>query len=223
VTSSIRSLVWTLRRPRRDDGPDRMHYQKRRENRYMLHGFETYNPENAMEIKKCPPGVAKGAHLQRWQFDHDSVGEEPVHRRRAARLAQGRAPAGGSGCPSHSAAPSGACQSTRTRSHNGRAPWNVSQPGLQSGPAAGRKRKYLPHEGRQDLAILETRFASPEKSTSSRLSCDRDCGAAAKGIEREPKPSANPLKPVRANAVRLVLRRPTHGRQAVCAGISTAC
>jgi hypothetical protein len=42
-----------------------------------------------MEIKKCPPGVAKGAHLQRWQFDHDSVGEEPVHPRRAARLAQG--------------------------------------------------------------------------------------------------------------------------------------
>ena len=42
-----------------------------------------------MEIKKCPPGVAKGAHLQRWQFDHGSVGEEPVHPRRAARLAQG--------------------------------------------------------------------------------------------------------------------------------------
>lgn len=42
-----------------------------------------------MEIKKCPPGVAKGAHLQRWQFDHDSVDEEPAHPRRAARLAHG--------------------------------------------------------------------------------------------------------------------------------------
>ena len=42
-----------------------------------------------MEIKKCPPGVAKGSHLQRWQFDHDSVGEEPAHPRRAARLAHG--------------------------------------------------------------------------------------------------------------------------------------
>src|SRR5271166_4443891 len=42
-----------------------------------------------MEIKKCLPGVAKGAHLQRWQFDHDSIVEEPAHPRRAARLAHG--------------------------------------------------------------------------------------------------------------------------------------
>jgi len=42
-----------------------------------------------MEIKKYPPGVAKGAHLQRWQFDHDSVDGEPAHPRRAARFAHG--------------------------------------------------------------------------------------------------------------------------------------
>lgn len=42
-----------------------------------------------MEIKKCPPGVAKGAHLQRWQFDHDSPDGEPAHPRRAERFAHG--------------------------------------------------------------------------------------------------------------------------------------
>ena len=42
-----------------------------------------------MEIRKCPPGVAKGAHLQRWQFDRDSPSEEPAHPRRALRLAHG--------------------------------------------------------------------------------------------------------------------------------------
>jgi hypothetical protein len=42
-----------------------------------------------MEIKKVPPGVANGAHLQRWQFDHESVDEEPAHPRRAARMAHG--------------------------------------------------------------------------------------------------------------------------------------
>ena len=54
----------------------------------MRKGCETIKPELGMEIKKCPPGVARGAHLQRWQFEHES-GNEPAHPRRAARLANG--------------------------------------------------------------------------------------------------------------------------------------
>jgi hypothetical protein len=39
--------------------------------------------------ESAPPGVAKGAHLQRWQFDWDPGGEEAGHPRRAVRLAHG--------------------------------------------------------------------------------------------------------------------------------------
>jgi hypothetical protein len=42
-----------------------------------------------MEIRKCPPGIAKGAHLQRWQFDRDSTHGTPAKPRRAERFAHG--------------------------------------------------------------------------------------------------------------------------------------
>lgn len=40
-----------------------------------------------MKITKCPPGVARGARLQRWQFELPD--EQPEHPRRAERFALG--------------------------------------------------------------------------------------------------------------------------------------
>jgi DNA-binding MarR family transcriptional regulator len=54
----------------------------------MRRGFEKIKPGFGMEIKKCPPGIARGAHLQLWQFYHES-GNELAHPQGTARLANG--------------------------------------------------------------------------------------------------------------------------------------
>jgi hypothetical protein len=126
-----------------------------------------------MEIKKCPPGVAKGAHFQRWQFDHDSASEEPAHPRRAARLAHGELSQGEEAVLTtvlHHPGPVNqreldAIMAERLGMSHSQV-YNAAQRLAEKGSICRMK-------VRQDLAILEIGFASAQKSTPYQLSLNR--------------------------------------------------